>query len=254
MLRRLTNLFGNRGAHNAPPPLLGTLYAVADIHGHAAKLQILLQRIAADAVAQPGPITLVCLGDYLNRGPASAQVLQTLRHQLPAAWQTVFLRGNHEQKLLEFLAHPHQHSEWLGWGGTETCLSYGVKPYGATGLRPAAAVAAELQLALEESGDLAWLQATRLHYQAAPYTFVHAGVRPGLALAEQLPEDLLYIREDWLNRPHGLPGVVVFGHTIFPQPLQTPDRLGLDTGAYQHGPLTAARLTATQPPTFLQTT
>lgn len=253
MLGNLAKLLGIGGAFNAPPALTGTYYAIGDIHGHAEKLSALLTQIEADAANQTGPITLVTLGDYLNRGPASAKVVQLLRHQLPAAWHTVFLRGNHEQKLLEFLANPAQHADWLGWSGTETCLSYGIKPYGATGLRPAAALAAELQLALQEAGDLAWLQATQLYHQAPPYTFVHAGVRPGLPLAEQMPEDLLYIREDWLNRPHGLPGMVVFGHTIFAKPLQTPDRLGLDTGAYQNGPLTAARLTANHPPTFLQT-
>ncbi len=254
MLNTLSRLVGLRGANNAPPPLLGTYYAIADIHGHAAKLQALLAKITADAATQAGPITLLCLGDYLNRGPDSAEVLQTLRTGLPPTWQKVFLRGNHEQKLLDFLQAPAMHADWLGWGGTETCLSYGVKPYGATGLRPAAALAAELELALTETGDLPWLQATKLYHQASPYVFVHAGVRPGLSLAQQMTEDLLYIREDWLNRPHGLKDVVVFGHTIFAQPLLLPDRVGLDTGAYQNGPLTAARLTATQPPMILQAT
>ncbi len=253
MLKALATLFGG-GVEAAPLPLTGTLYAIGDIHGHADKLKALLAQIAADAANQPGPITLVGLGDYLNRGPDSQGVLHLLRHGLPATWQTAFLRGNHEQKLLEFLAQPALHAEWLSWGGAETCQSYGLNPFNATGLRNPAALAAELEHALTETGDLPWLQATLLYHQAPPYSFVHAGVRPGLSLAQQMPEDLLYIREDWLGRPHGLPTVVVFGHTIMAEPLLLPDRIGLDTGAYQNGPLTAARLRANQTPVILQAT
>jgi serine/threonine protein phosphatase 1 len=248
----LKRLFNTSGATQAPQPLTGTYIAVGDIHGHVDKLTALLASLQAEAATHPQPITLVCLGDYINRGPASAGVIATLRHNLPNGWNTIFLRGNHEQKLLEFLSRPEQNADWLGWGGVETCLSYGVKPYGNAGLRNAGAIAAELQEALTTTGDLAWLQATQLYHSATPYLFVHAGVRPGVPLKLQMENDLLYIREDWLNRPHGLNATVVFGHTIVEQPLVLPDRIGIDTGAYQGGPLTAAIITAHTAPTFKQ--
>ena len=252
MLGRLATWVNQRGAITAPLPLEGTVYVVGDIHGNLAKLQGLLKRIKGDSAKRTGPFTLVFLGDVINRGPDSAGVVKTLRTGLPKGWKIVTLRGNHEQALLDFLNQPDRYAHWLGWGGAETCQSYGIQPFGAKGLRAPAALAAEMAHELEKRGDRVWLEATVLSHVIGPYAFVHAGVRPGVALASQMPEDLLFIREDWANRPHQLPFTVIYGHTIYPEPLVANDRIGIDTGAYLNGPLTAAVLTATQPPEFLQ--
>lgn len=232
-------------------PKLGTLqgakriYAIGDMHGRADLLAQLLTEIRADAKTATGPVTVIGLGDYLNRGPESAGVLQLLQQPdtFPPQARCVWLRGNHEWALLEFLKAPKTATDWLFWGGQETLKSYGIAPLDQRAqLRPAEALAAELALTLTVCGDLAWLQATALLHQEDDYAFVHAGVRPRVKLANQLEHDLLFMRDEWLNQPHGLPCKVVFGHTIFEEPLHLPDRIGIDTGAYLTGRLTCAVL------------
>jgi serine/threonine protein phosphatase 1 len=221
------------------------IYAIGDIHGRADLLAQLLAEIRADAVNANGPVTVVGLGDYINRGPDSAEVLRLLRapENAPPQARCVWLRGNHEWALLAFLQAPKTATDWLFWGGQETLKSYGIAPLDRRAqLRPAEALAAELELTLTERGDLAWLQATVLMHQDDDYAFVHAGVRPRVKLGNQLEHDLLFIRDEWLNQPHGLPCKVVFGHTIFDEPWLLPDRIGIDTGAYQTGNLTCAVL------------
>jgi len=269
MLRNIWQTLRGAGGDSAAHagPRLGQLqagkrvYALGDIHGRADVLGQLLSEIQADAQTANGPVTVVGLGDYINRGPDSAGVLQLLRQAafFPDNAQCVWLRGNHEFALLEFLKAPLTAPDWLFWGGQETLKSYGIAPLDQRAqLRPAEALAAELEMALTERGDLAWLQATTLRHQEDDYAFVHAGVRPRVKLAHQLAHDLLFIRDEWLNQPHGLPCKVVFGHTIFDEPLHLSDRIGIDTGAYLTGRLTCAvlegadvRFLATSPATPL---
>jgi serine/threonine protein phosphatase 1 len=219
------------------------VYAIGDVHGRADLQRDLLQRLVTHAGDTSDAVTVVWLGDYIDRGPDSAAVVDNLlQSPLPAGWRQVFLRGNHEQALLDFLAEPTRNTAWLAWGGIMALQSYGVQPYGARGLREPAALAAELQHALAERGHAAFYAATKLTFECGDYVFVHAGVRPGVPLARQLPEDLLMIREDFMGRPHNLGKTVVFGHTIVPQVLQLDDRIGLDTGAFETGVLSAACL------------
>lgn len=253
MLRNIwQTLKGTAGIPESSDPLrLGQLqagkriYAIGDIHGRADLVAQLLAEIRADALTATGPVTVIGLGDYLNRGPDSAKVLQLLRQteNVPSLAQCIWLRGNHEWALLEFLKAPKTATDWLFWGGQETLKSYGITPLDKRAqLCPPEALAAELQLTLAERGDLAWLQATALLHQEDDYAFVHAGVRPRVKLANQLEHDLLFIRDEWLNQPHGLPFKVLFGHTIMAEPLHLPDRIGIDTGAYLTGTLTCAVL------------
>lgn len=246
MISRLAGLFITRRSDNDRRvnyciPEGERVYAVGDIHGRADLLAELLEQIKADAADFEGRITFVGLGDYIDRGPHSMQVVDLLCSALPAHWNTVFLRGNHEQAMLDFLEDPKR-AEWLAWGGLEALASYDIQPFGARGVRDTDALAAELQHTLDEKGHSAFYNATVLHYVCGGYAFVHAGVRPRMALEQQLPSDLLFIRDDFMGRPHGLPYRLVFGHTILPDVLVADDRIGLDTGAFQSGILSAVAL------------
>lgn len=219
------------------------VYAVGDVHGRADLLARLLELLAADATGYAGEIVLVSLGDSINRGPDSRGVLELWRTAVPAGWSKVFIRGNHEQALLNFVEDPEGRPEFMAWGGLNTLASYGVVPWGAGGTRrPLPALAAELAAALSQAGHGLLIQATTLNWVCGGWLFVHAGVRPGLALEAQTAEDYLFQRQAFLSRPHGLPYRVCFGHTIVEPPLVEDDKLGLDTGAFQSGVLTAACL------------
>lgn len=248
-----------RGGDDSPPsapaahiPDGQRFYAVGDVHGRPDLLRSLLDLIHRDIADFRGSVSLVMIGDYIDRGPSSAEVIDVLLGELPTAWRKVFLRGNHEHAMQAFLDDPHGMPMWLAWGGIQALESYGIPPYGAMGLRNPDALAAELQYALDQRGHSSFFAQTQTWFTAGDYAFVHAGVRPGIPLQKQLDDDLLFIREDFLGRPHLLPFRVVFGHTIFDQPLLLPDRIGIDTGAFSTGVLTAAVLEADQV-RFLQT-
>lgn len=218
------------------------VYAVGDVHGRDDLLRQMLQILVKDGEDFEGQIKLVMIGDYIDRGPASAQVVDILLKELPEAWETVFLRGNHEHAMMEFLKDPRRMPMWLGWGGIQALESYEVKPYGARGMRDLEALAAELRFALEEKGHDAFYDRTVLWHVVGDYAFVHAGVRPRVALEKQMEDDVLFIRDDFLRHPHELPYRVVFGHTIFDIPLMQNDRIGIDSGAFLSGCLTAVAL------------
>lgn len=220
------------------------VYAVGDIHGCLGKLDGLLEKIKTDAAAFKGDVTLVFLGDYQNRGPSSKQVLDLLvEAPWPKAWKSVFLRGNHEQALLDFVADPAGKPDWLGWGGIETLASYEIKPFDKAGQpRGQHLLATELVEAMEPAGHLDFLNKTQMTHGVGGYLFVHAGVRPHVPMNRQLATDLMFIREDFIGRDHGLPYRVVHGHTIAPKVQVLPNRIGVDTGAYSGGPLSAVAL------------
>jgi serine/threonine protein phosphatase 1 len=199
------------------------LLAVGDIHGCRQALRELLDRVAPTEHDQ-----LVFLGDYIDRGPDSAGVvgdLLALREHLPG---TVFLRGNHEQLLLEVLAGADPLNFLLNGGG-ETIASYRKAGGWPPPLVHQAFFASLLPL-----------------FSSAEFIFVHAGLRPGIPLAEQSPDDLLWIREDFLAAEVDWGKIVVFGHTPFEKPLLTADRIGLDTGCVYGGRLTCCDVNTRQ--------
>jgi serine/threonine protein phosphatase 1 len=222
------------------------VYAIGDIHGRADLLQNLLEQIGADASTFQGSITLVGLGDYINRGANSAGVVDLLL-TLPASWQKVFIKGNHEWGLEELLAGRH-----LDWLDPATLQSYDVQAFDNRHKpREGAALAAEFAHAIRSRGHENFYRSLKLWHRLDGYGFVHAGVRRGLALEDQLESDLMAMRPAEF-KTHGLPERIVFGHTVFAEPLIEPDRLGLDTGAFKTGLLTAAVLEGTGA-RFLQT-
>ena len=215
------------------------VYAIGDVHGCADRLAILHAQIAADLRRDPAPAPLLLhLGDYIDRGPASATVVRRLASGpvLPGV-PMVCLRGNHEQMLQDALtgeagAGPH----WLRNGGVATLRSWKVAN---------TAPAASWRQAM--AAELPFLQELTLLHQVDGYVFVHAGLRPGVPLGEQSEEDMLWIREEFLQwrgpiLPEAPDAVVVHGHTPRQVPEVIGQRIGLDTGAVTGGNLTCAVL------------
>ncbi|MBP1848738.1 metallophosphoesterase family protein [Rhizobium halophytocola] len=223
------------------PADYAAVYAIGDVHGCFQALRALEQRIVEDAAAPPGAKLIVMLGDYVDRGPQSRQVLDHVTGPPPEGFERLILAGNHEEVFLDFLADPQAHMRWLDLGGVQTLLSYGidVEPVLVRG-------------GIKELGDLARDAVPERHVEAllsaavsvtlGDIVFVHAGVRPGVAMDEQTDEDMMWIRQPFLTTGPELPIVVVHGHTPNPQPSRAPGRLGIDTGCYATGVLTAVRI------------
>ena len=213
------------------------IYAVGDVHGCAAQLAALHALIAADARQRPGPrITLVHLGDYIDRGPDSAAVLERLLGPPPVPGaQVVNLMGNHETMMLDAAApdaHPGALPYWLENGGRATLASYKAEAEDPHWHHRVPA------------GHREMLHRCRLLWGAGDYLFAHAGLRPEVPLEAQDPFDLLWIREPFLSWRGELPGVVVHGHTPSAGPVVRENRIGIDTGACFGGALTCLVLEA----------
>lgn len=208
------------------PEPAGRLYAIGDVHGCGEELARLLDGIA------PGPgDTVVFLGDYIDRGPDSRGVIDhILAWRRETAARVVCLKGNHEDMALGYLGRGGQWGEaWHRNGGGAALRSYGL---------PANAVPSEA-LGRIPPDHLAFLDALALSHRWGDWIFVHAGVRPGRPFEGQHPEDLLWIREEFLTGHHDLLATVVFGHTPHRQVLDDrPQKVGIDTGCVYGGALT----------------
>lgn len=225
-----------------PPPSLPKgrrLYAIGDIHGRLDLLAELLGLIERDLAARPNADNgLVYLGDYVDRGPDSRAVLDRLCGPPPAGLEPVFLKGNHEAMLLRFVECGQGGFNWLYNGGAATLLSYGLElPATAHGDAALASLQAPFAASLP-AAHRAFLAGLRLWHREGDYLFVHAGIRPNVTLAEQSVEDLLWIREEFLEHDGPLEQVVVHGHTVARKAEIRRHRIGIDTGAYHTGRLT----------------
>jgi len=214
-------------------------YVIGDVHGRLDLLENLLARIHSELQRHPADkTTLVFVGDLIDRGPSSAQVLERLRAYKRPGISSVFLLGNHEEVLLRMLGGDGALiAKWRGFGGAECLQSYGVDP---DQLRHASErEALEVVRRAIPREHVKFLQSFSDSCQFGDYLFVHAGIRPGVALDEQSQADMRWIREPFLldDSDHGV--VVVHGHTITPEVEQRPNRIGIDTGAYRTGILTA---------------
>lgn len=221
------------------------VYAIGDIHGCYAQFKALLAMVARDADSRAAgrrPILILC-GDYVDRGPKSAHVLEAIvwlrRHALHDIHA---LMGNHESGLIDFIDRPDSGAGWLKFGADQTLRSYGVTP-------PAEPTPAELARARDDLLDrmpaahLALLRELELAVEIGDYVFVHAGIRPRRPLAEQTRDDLLWIRREFLTFADPHPKIVVHGHTwVDEHPQAASNRIGIDTGSYATGVLTALRL------------
>jgi serine/threonine protein phosphatase 1 len=211
------------------------IYAVADIHGRADLLGALLERIDSHLRAFPiaRPIQ-VFLGDYIDRGPRSREVLDLLIERRRHC-DMICLRGNHETLALGFLDDPFMLSDWSRVGGRDTLFSYGVSP--GSGHRAQRKAAGAFRQALPDN-HRQFLQDLPLSFTLGDFFFVHAGVRPGVPLHEQNERDLLWIRQDFLLHQGDFGKVVIHGHTPTLEPDVRPNRINIDTGACATGRLT----------------
>lgn len=214
------------------------LYAVGDVHGCLDQLLDLERQILADASDISGEKWLVMLGDYIDRGPASAQVIDHLLAPMPDGWRRFCLFGNHEEHLLKFLDQRGGHPVWLEQGGIETMASYGLEPIG-TG--DPSGMADALSQAMPPS-HRAFIETLPVMLTIPGWVFVHAGIRPGIPIAEQREEDLYWIRQPFLTADLPASPTVVHGHTPGREPAVAPGRIGIDTHCFHTGRLTALRV------------
>lgn len=238
----------SRVSRKAPPsPSTGgrLVYAVGDVHGRLDLLTRLLERIETDARAT-GPAeraAIVLLGDYVDRGPASREVVAFVRRLLLATdFEVRALMGNHEQVMLQFLEDPSVGPSWVEFGGGETLAAYGVRRPGARVDQDAWEAASVALAEALPPEDLAFLRGLELSASYGDYLFVHAGVRPEAPLDRQEAADLLWIRHEFLENERRLEKIIVHGHTPEVEPFAGTARIGVDTGAYATGVLTAVRL------------
>ena len=237
-----------RGQASASPALPSLpdglrVYAIGDIHGRLDLLEILLARIADDDAARGRRKTqIIFLGDLADRGPDSAEVIERARGL--AAGGARFLMGNHEELFLRTIDGDIPASRvMLRVGGRETMLSYGVDEEAFEADDEGAL--AEMFAARVPDEHVEFLRGFEDRILLGDYLFVHAGVRPAVPLEEQSPSDLRWIRGEFLDSEEDHGYIVVHGHTISENVEERPNRIGIDTGAYASGRLTALALEGT---------
>ena len=212
------------------------VYAIGDVHGRVDLLANLFARIDDDLQTRPVPHSVqVLLGDYIDRGPASRQVIDFLIDRRKSR-DVIPLKGNHEQCALNVLRNPSSLLHWKSIGGLNTILSYGVTPT-RSDIHSMSAVALAFANNLPEPHQR-FLHGLPLSFTCGDFFFVHAGARPGIRLQQQSENDLLWIREDFLLHEEDFGKVVVHGHTPNLEPEIKPNRINIDTGAYATGRLT----------------
>lgn len=222
------------------------IYAIGDVHGRLDLLTALLRQIEEDHLAlPPAELHIVMLGDLIDRGPDSAGVIELLLNRPADFAHFHFIVGNHEEAMIQSLeegADPHK-IEWLRYGGRETLRSYGApsdvfEMFGSL-------LSDELRRYVPQT-HIDFVRSFEETVILGDYLFVHAGIRPGRPMSRQVRKDMLWIRDEFLSdekTDHG--HIVVHGHTIARQPVFAPNRIGIDTGAYTTGVLTALALEGT---------
>ena len=225
-------------------PAGGRVYAVGDLHGRLDLLVKLWAIIEADAAQSAVQKVVVFVGDYVDRGPDSKGVINFLLSAQLKDGVVLCLRGNHDQSVLDFLADANVYRSWKPFGAPETLVSYGVKP-------PLFDDERDFERARREFVDkcpkshVKFLSSLPYSHSIGGYFFSHAGARPGIPLDEQDPKDLLWIRDEFLTARQPFEKVIVYGHTPIEVAARRTYRIGIDTGAYATGRLSAAVLEGT---------
>lgn len=218
------------------------IFAFGDLHGRFDMLSVAMAGVRARSAGETRTPILVFLGDYVDRGPQSRQIIELLCQIRAADPSARFLMGNHEEAMLRFLDDLEVGLAWPRFGGVATMESYGVSmPANPDSMEEWRAVQAALREAMPES-HVRFLRGLEAKVDIGDYLFVHAGIDPERALEEQRVRDLLWIREPFLSHTANHGKVVVHGHTPTTTPHIDGRRIGIDTGAYRGGPLTVLEL------------
>jgi len=206
---------------------MNKIFAIGDIHGCFDKLQKLIEKLPVDQQLD----TLVFIGDYIDRGSSSKEVVEYVIELKDKFHNVVCLTGNHEQMFLNYLAGIDE-VMYLYNGGKATLVSYGLPAYSPVPERKSAIPLSHLQ----------FFQSLLHYYETEEYIFVHAGLIPGLSMRRQTVHDLLWVRHDFIYSDYDFGKTVVFGHTPFQSPLIAANKIGIDTGAFSGGKLTCVEL------------
>lgn len=222
------------------------IYAIGDVHGCYRQLIELLDRIGQDNADRSSEATpnIIFLGDMIDRGPDSAKVIDKVIELTEDNTNVFALKGNHEQVFCDIAGGDLMVvDDWLRMGGRATLRSYGIDPDWAKTNKHH--LPDRLSEAVPQS-HVSWMSQLPLTARSNDYFFCHAGVRPGVRLSRQRNQDLLWIRQEFLedNRPHG--AVIVHGHSIESNVVVKHNRIGVDTGAYKTGKLSAVMLDGNQ--------
>ena len=220
------------------------IYAIGDIHGYAKELHAMHDLIREDLAQSPvDEAQIVYIGDYVDRGPENDEVIQCLieRELDEPGIQHVFLLGNHEHAMMEFMVKPTgARKDWLDWGGINTLINYGVQPDMTKPLHPQAPSLAEELADKLPLSHYEFLKNCQLTHEVGDYLFVHAGIKPGVAMDKQKQHDLTMIRKGFLDSDVMHDKRVVHGHTSVKTMDVKPNRINVDTGLYHGRHLTAA--------------
>jgi serine/threonine protein phosphatase 1 len=248
-LKAWTDLLGmaRRGTGKKRPRLRldikdTAVYAIGDVHGCLDELLALERAIVRDAGELPGAKLIVMVGDYVDRGPASAQVLDHLLAPPPPGFERICLTGNHEMVMLDYLEGRIGRAGWLAMGGRQTLLSYGIDHERLREIYRADRRIDDAIRAAIPAAHLAFLRALPIMVETPGFLFVHAGIRPDLPLERQSDRDLVFIREDFYQAAHLLSRYVIHGHTPVDEARREGMRVDIDTGAFFSGRLTALRI------------
>ena len=225
----------------------GYAYAVGDIHGCYDELCELLALIEDDIKSlDDSPKSIVFLGDLMDRGPQSNEVIEHLMNFKPEYATPIFLMGNHEEVFLNVLSGSvGALASWFEFGGRSCVRSYGVKNLGEILSNPDNLLF-RIQNKVPQS-HIDFIRSFQETFQFGPYLCVHAGIKPRVPIEQQRVKDLRWIRAEFMKykKPH--PFIIVHGHTIVKTPELLSNRIAVDTGTYEGGPLTAVRLGAGEP-------
>jgi serine/threonine protein phosphatase 1 len=222
------------------------IYAIGDVHGCLDKLRRLEEKLVEDGRTIDGAKLIVMLGDYVDRGPESAAVVDHLMGPMPVGFVRQCLRGNHETMFLDYLDKSLELDTWMAFGGAHTILSYGLDiEYLVSEMGFETRMIADEFRSAVPASHVGFLQSLPVCLETPRYFFSHAGARPGVPLSNQSDFDLMWIREDFLEHaelPFGK--TIVHGHSPEARATISQYRIGVDTAAFTGGPLTAARIVA----------
>lgn len=218
------------------------IYAVGDVHGCLDELLSLERAIVANGRDLPGRKLIIMLGDYIDRGPASSQVLDHLIAPPPAGFERICLAGNHEVMMLDYIDGRLGLGDWMSMGAASTLRSYGIDLERLVQVYRSSRQIDEVIRKAIPAAHVAFMRSMPILVEAPRFIFVHAGIRPELDIDQQSDNDLVLIRSDFYEHASLLKKYVVHGHTPVAEPKLEGKRINIDTGAVFGGRLTALRI------------